>query len=60
MGTPAKGVTGRDTEPQHMKDQTLPRGESVWTCLASHRAMGVWVGGVGNTVPGLLAPLVEG
>ena len=60
MDTTAKGVTGRDIEPQHMKDQTLPRGESIWTCLASHRAMGVWVGGAGNTVPGLLVPLVEG
>lgn len=61
MGTTAKGATGRDIELQHMKDQTLPRGGSIWTCLASsHSAVGVWVGGAGNTVPGPLAPVVKG
>lgn len=50
MGTTAKGATGRDIELQHMKDQTLPRGGSIWTCLASsHSAVGVWVGGAGNS-----------
>ena len=31
MGTTAKGATGRDIELQHMKDQTLPWGGSIWT-----------------------------
>ena len=31
MGTTAKGATGRDIELQHMKDQTLPQGGSIWT-----------------------------
>ena len=56
MGTTAKVATGRDIELQHMKDQTLPRGGAygpVWPPPTVP-----WV--VRETVPGLLAPLVEG